>query len=198
MSEEANKLAMGRFFEDVYNQGNVALFDELAAPDFVSHDTGNPTHDRDGVKRIVGAIWAAFPDVRFTADDILADGDKVVARFTMRGTQRGDFMGIPATNKQLTVTGIDIVRFLGDKAVEHWHEWSGLELMQQLGVMQRHPLNLSRPSPCSPRATRHRPARPTQDGEPHPAGTRPSATSRRPNTKPLPRRPKPRNINRSE
>jgi predicted ester cyclase len=99
MSAEANKVAMGRFFEEVYNQGDVGLFDELAAPDFLSHDRGNPTHDRAGVKQTVGAIRAAFPDVRFTADDILADGDKVVARFTMRGTQRGDFMGFPATIK---------------------------------------------------------------------------------------------------
>jgi steroid delta-isomerase-like uncharacterized protein len=132
---EANKVAIGRFFEEVYNQGNVALFDELAAPSFVSHDRGNPTQDRDGVKAIVGAIRAAFPDVHFTADDIIAEGDKVAARFTMRGTQRGDFMGIPATNREITVTGIDIVRFSDGKAVEHWHEWSGMELMQQLGVM---------------------------------------------------------------
>jgi steroid delta-isomerase-like uncharacterized protein len=134
MSEESNKRSITSFFEEVYNQGNVALLDELLAPDFVSHDTGNPTHDREGVKQIVGAIRAAFPDVRFTANDIVADGDKVAARFTMRGTQRGEFMGIAATNKDVTVTGIDIVRFSDGRAVEHWHEWSGLELMQQLGV----------------------------------------------------------------
>jgi steroid delta-isomerase-like uncharacterized protein len=126
---------MRRFFEEVYNRGNLAVADELAAPDFVSHDAGNPTHDRDGVKQIVRAIRAAFPDVRLTADDVLEDGDTVVVRFTMRGTQRGAFMGIPATDKPVVVTGIDIVRFGGGRAVEHWHEWSGLGLLQQLGVL---------------------------------------------------------------
>ena len=101
----------------------------------MSHDRGNPSHDRDGVKQIVASIRSAFPDVYFTADDVLADGDKVAARFTMRGTHRGEFMGIPATNKKIVVTGTDIVRFSDNKAVEHWHEWSGMELLQQLGVM---------------------------------------------------------------
>ena len=132
---EANKTAMKQFFQRVYNEGDVAFLDQLAASDFVSHDRGNPTHDRDGVKQIVGAIKAAFPDVQFTADDVLAEGDRVAARFTMRGTQQGEFMGIPATNKAIVVTGIDIVRFDNGKAVEHWHEWSGMELLQQLGVM---------------------------------------------------------------
>jgi steroid delta-isomerase-like uncharacterized protein len=132
---EQNKAAMRRFFEDVYNKGNPSALDELAAPDFVSHDRGNPTHDRDGVKQIVSAIRGAFPDVHFTADDVLAEGDRVAARFTMTGTHRGDFMGVPATGKPIVVTGIDIVRFSDGKAVEHWHEWSGMELLQQLGVM---------------------------------------------------------------
>ena len=132
---ESNKAAMRRFFEDVYNKGNPAALDELASADFVSHDRGNPSHDRDGVKLIVGAIRGAFPDVRFTADDVFAEGDRVAARFTMTGTHNGEFMGIPATNKPIVVTGIDIVRFADGKAVEHWHEWSGMELLQQLGVM---------------------------------------------------------------
>ena len=107
----------------------------MTAPNFVSHDRGNPSHDREGVKLIVASIKGAFPDVHFTADDVLAEGDRVAARFTMRGTQSGEFMGVPATNKAIIVTGIDIVRFENGKAVEHWHEWSGMELLQQLGVM---------------------------------------------------------------
>ena len=87
------------------------------------------------MKQIVGAIKTAFPDVVRSADDIIDDGDRVAARFTMRGTQAADFMGVPPTNKQIGVTGIDIVRFRSGKAVEHWHEWSGMELLQQLGVL---------------------------------------------------------------
>lgn len=132
---EANKTAMNQFFERVYNQGDIAFLDELTTPEFVSHDRGNPTNDREGVKQIVGAIKTAFPDVVFTADDVIAEGDRVAARFTMRGTQTGDFMGVPPTDKPIVVTGIDIVRFEDGKAVEHWHEWSGLELLQQLGVL---------------------------------------------------------------
>jgi steroid delta-isomerase-like uncharacterized protein len=132
---EANKTVMRQFFEEVYNRGNQSYMDEMSRPDFVSHDRGNPTHDREGVKQIVTAIRSAFPDVHFTADDVLAEGDKVVARFTMVGTHKGEFMGIPATNRPIVVTGIDIVRFVDGKAVEHWHEWSGMELLQQLGVL---------------------------------------------------------------
>ena len=132
---EANKTTMREFFQRVYNQGDVAFLDQLTAPNFVSHDRGNPTHDREGVKQIVRAIKSAFPDVQFRAEDVLAEGDRVAARFTMKGTQRGEFMGVPATNKPIVVTGIDIVRFENGKAVEHWHEWSGMELLQQLGVM---------------------------------------------------------------
>jgi steroid delta-isomerase-like uncharacterized protein len=135
LSAEANKKAMQDFFEEVYNKGRVSFLDEILAPDFVSHDRGNPTHDKDGIKLVVGAIRSAFPGVQFTADDVIADGDRVAARFTMRGKQTGEFMGVPATNKDIVVTGIDIVRFTDGKAVEHWHEWSGMELLQQLGVM---------------------------------------------------------------
>jgi hypothetical protein len=69
---DANKTAMRQFFERVYNQGDIAFLDELTTPEFVSHDRGNPTNDREGVKQIVGAIKAAFPDVEFTADDVMA------------------------------------------------------------------------------------------------------------------------------
>ena len=86
------------------------------------------------MKQIVESIKGALPDVVFTADDVIAEGDRVAARFTMRGTQTGEFMGVPPTNKPIVVTGIDIVRFEDGKAVEHWHEWSGMELLQQLGV----------------------------------------------------------------
>jgi steroid delta-isomerase-like uncharacterized protein len=132
---ETNKAALRRFYEEVFNQGDLDVLDELTTADFLDHDPGNPTHDRDGVKRVAAAIRAAFPDVHFTADDVLADGEKVVGRFTMRGTHRGEFLGVPATGSPVTVTGMDIVRFSHGRAVEHWHEWSGLGLMRQLGVM---------------------------------------------------------------
>ena len=131
----ANKTAMRQFFQRVYNEGDIAFLDEVTSGGFVSHDRGNPTNDREGVKQIVSAIKAAFPDVVFTTDDVIGEDDRVAARFTMSGTQTGEFMGVPPTNKQIIVTGIDIVRFEDGKAIEHWHEWSGMELLQQLGVL---------------------------------------------------------------
>jgi predicted ester cyclase len=77
----------------------------------------------------------AFPDLHFTVEDIIAEGDKVVTRLTCRGTQQGAFMGIPPTGKQATVTAIDINRFAGGKSVEHWLNMDTLGLLQQLGVI---------------------------------------------------------------
>jgi predicted ester cyclase len=77
----------------------------------------------------------AFPDLRFTAEDIIAEGDKVAARYTMRGTHQGEFMGVAPTGNRIEVTGIDIVRFEGGKMVEHWANSDELGMMQQLGVI---------------------------------------------------------------
>ena len=77
----------------------------------------------------------AFPDLHFTVEDLIAEGDKVVARLTVRGTQQGAFMGIPPTGKHVTVTGIDINRLAGGKSVEHWLNMDTLGLLQQLGVI---------------------------------------------------------------
>ena len=77
----------------------------------------------------------AFPDLYFTVEDLIAEGDKAVARLTVRGTQQGVFMGIPPTGKHVTVTAIDINRFAGGKSVEHWLNMDTLGLLQQLGVI---------------------------------------------------------------
>src|SRR5690349_7978752 len=122
---------MRRFYEEVLNRGNVGLVDEVCAADYVEHDPLSPTPDREGLKGQVAMLRAAFPDVRFTVDDLVMDGDKGVARTTMRGTHAGELMGIPPTGKQVAVSGIDIVRFEGGKAVEHWSQSDDLGLMQQ-------------------------------------------------------------------
>jgi steroid delta-isomerase-like uncharacterized protein len=80
-------------------------------------------------------IRAAFPDGRTTIDDIIAEGDKVVVRATMKGTHKGEFMGIPATGKQVTISGIDVTRFVNGKSTEHWGQWDTLGMMQQVGVV---------------------------------------------------------------
>jgi steroid delta-isomerase-like uncharacterized protein len=77
-------------------------------------------------------VFSAFPDVRLTIEDLIAEGDEVAERWTIRGTHRGDFMGVPATNKQVTVSGIDVYRYAGGKRVETWSQYDSLGMMQQL------------------------------------------------------------------
>ena len=112
-------------------------FCELLADDFVEHETAaglSPT--KDGVRQFFTMYMAAFPDLRFQAEDVLPSGDKVVARFTASGTNDGDFMGMPATGKSVSVEGIDIIRFGDDGlAHEHWGVFDALAMMQQLGLV---------------------------------------------------------------
>lgn len=135
MSEE-NKARTRRFYEEVWNKGNLAIVDELCATNFVNHNPGpGEAPGPEGLKQIATMIRTAFPDMHMTVDDMIAEGDKVVSRVTVNATHRGEFMGIPPTGKQITVTGIDIVRIVGGKAVERWGNYDDLGMMQQLGVI---------------------------------------------------------------
>ncbi len=135
MSEE-NKAYYRRFIDEVINKKNVALIDELVAPDYIEHDDvpGLPAN-RDGLKQLIGMMFSGFPDHQTATDDLVAEGDTVVGRHTTTGTHKGEFMGIPATGKQVTVAEIHIVRIVNGKAVEHWGQVDELGMMQQLGVV---------------------------------------------------------------
>jgi steroid delta-isomerase-like uncharacterized protein len=133
---EANKVAMLRIYEEIFGQGNLVAVDELIAADVVEHEEfPGMVPGREGFKQLVAGLRAAFPDLQLVEHDMIAEGDKVAARFVMRGTHRGPFMGVGATGKQVTVTGTEIVRFAGGKAVEHWGTTDALGLMQQLGAL---------------------------------------------------------------
>ncbi len=137
MSVEENKAILRRGYEEIHNKGNLAAVDELIATNFVDHDplnAGLPPGPQ-GVKEGFAMLRAAFPDLHVTVEDMIAEGDKVVARLTMRGTHKGELMGIPATGKQIAVAVIDIIRFAGGKGVEHWNVIDNLGMMQQLGVV---------------------------------------------------------------
>src|SRR5437660_9411018 len=136
MSTEANKASVRRFYDEVFNKKNRAAIDEFVDPSHVDHTAppGTPGGLK-GVKQTLTMYLTAFPDLYFTVEDIIAEGDKVVARLTVRGTQQGAFMGIAPTGKQGTVTAIDINRIVGDKCVEHWLEMDTLGLLQQLGAI---------------------------------------------------------------
>ena len=126
-----------RFYDEIINGGNVDLVDELLADDFVEHEEPLPgmTPDRDGVKDFVRAVRTAFPDVRMTPEQILADDERVMIRYRMTGTHEGDFMGVPPTGRKVDLDGYDEARVVGGRAVEHWGAMDGAQLMQQLGAL---------------------------------------------------------------
>ena len=135
MSEQ-NKANIRRFYDEVFNAGNIAVVDELVASNFVDHEEfPGLSGGRDGLKQFVTMMRTAFPDARMDVDDLIAEGDKVVARLTMSGTQRGEFAGIPASGKSMNVTTIDIIRFENGQAVEHWGVMDSAKMMEQLGAM---------------------------------------------------------------
>jgi predicted ester cyclase len=137
MSAEQNKALFRRVIDEVFVGGNTSLIDELVAPDFVEHEELPPgiPAGREGVKQLSSAFLSAFPDFKATIDDLIAEGDKVVARATWSGTHQGEFMGIPPTGKRVSFQVIDIVRFAGGKFVEHWGQMDNMAMMQQLGVI---------------------------------------------------------------
>jgi len=135
MSTEQNKAMARRFYNEVIGQGKLEVIDQIVAPSFVDHDRDNPTHDLAGVKQFIAMIRSAFPDVSAKAEDMIAEGDRVVARVTATGTHRGEFMGTPPTGRHITITGIDILRCADGKAVEHWCEFDNLGILQQLGAL---------------------------------------------------------------
>ncbi len=137
MQPEENKAVVRRFLEEVFSGGNLELVDELFAPNYVLHDPVVPGEVRgpEGIKEYVGMYRGAYPDTRFTVEDQIAEGDEVVTRWTGRGTQQGELMGIPPTGQEVTVTGIELDRVSGGKLEETWVNYDALGMMQQLGVI---------------------------------------------------------------
>jgi steroid delta-isomerase-like uncharacterized protein len=133
MSIEENKALVHRFFEEA-NKGNLAVIDKLCAPGYVYHGTtGDMT--REQFKQYAAGLLAAFPDLNGSIDDIIAEGDNIAARYTLRGTHRGALRGVAPTGKRVTIRGIEIDRFAGGKFVETWSISDALGMMQQLGAI---------------------------------------------------------------
>ena len=135
MSTEANKAVVRRFIEEA-SGGNLAVVDELVAPGFVFHNPADPGvgSGPDGMRRWLAGNREAFPDFRFTIEDQIAEGTKVVTRLTGRGTHQGEAFGAPATGKPVTITAIFIDEVADGKLVGHWDEADILGVMQQLGA----------------------------------------------------------------
>jgi steroid delta-isomerase-like uncharacterized protein len=139
MSDDANREFIQRYFDEVTNKGDLDLADELFAPDYIHHDPANPDPKGvvgvEDVKRHLRELIDAFPDMQFIVDDVISQGDDVVARWTATLTHTGDYFGIPPTNKSATITGMNTWRLKDGMAVEGWVNRDDLQLLQQLGVI---------------------------------------------------------------
>ena len=139
MATEENKAKLRRIYQECFNQGNLATADELVAPDL--RDTspgippGVPTTGPDTLKSIVSQLRSAFPDLQVTIDEMVAEGDMVVARTTVTGTHRGNFQGIPPTGQRVNWGCIDIAHVQGGQFVSHYGLQDGLGLFQQVGAI---------------------------------------------------------------
>lgn len=126
MSTQTTKAVVQRLYDEVLTEGRLDVADELVAPDFVSHD-GPATHvtGPESLKLTGRTLWAAFSDLRFDVEDLVAEGDRVAARWTMRGTHSGQFMGLPPTDQAISQQAIVIFRLEGDRLAELWAKLDG-------------------------------------------------------------------------
>lgn len=138
MSVEENK-ALVRRWVDVWNTGNLDAVGESVTPDYVRHDPNSPeVRGPDAERQLVAMYLAAFPDLHFTVEDLVAEGGTVAARMTVRGTHRGELLGIPPTGRQVTIVAIELYRLAGGRIAEQWITMDTLGLLQQLGAIPVH------------------------------------------------------------
>ena len=137
MSTEENKALFRRFMEQVGNKGDLSVIDELMTADFVEHEPLGPgmLPGRDGVKQFFQGWRTGFPDGKITLDVEVAEGDLVTCFETWQGTHTGEFMGIPASGKQVKFEAVDIIRVADGQFVEHWGIIDALRLMEQVGAI---------------------------------------------------------------
>ena len=131
-----NKQIVQRFMDECWNQGNLNTVMELVANDCRYHDPVFPslTSGAENIKNHIQTCRNGFPDLTFTIDDTIAERDEVVVHWTGTGTHKGQFLGMPPTNKKASVTGTSIFRIEGGKIVEEWANWNLMSMMEQLGI----------------------------------------------------------------
>lgn len=136
MSVEDNKAVARRVYSEAVNEGNLDLFDELVAEDAVEHEVfpGMPNRGPAAPKAFFSMFSAAFPDMRMTVNDMIAEGDKVVARVTVSGTHKGEFMGTPPTARSFEAQAIDIFEVQDGMVTAHWGVMDQAAMMEQLGL----------------------------------------------------------------
>jgi len=135
MGIDENKELVRRFVEEVFQNGNRGAVDELVAEDFVPHTWPSTGDGRNDLKKAMERVAKGLSDAAFTIDDLIAEGDRVVARLTASATQTGEFMGMAPSNKRYTILEIHIFRLRDGRIIEHWHQFDQLGMMRQLGAM---------------------------------------------------------------
>jgi steroid delta-isomerase-like uncharacterized protein len=135
LTPEENKSQFRRTYEEMLNGGNLAVAEELVAPDFVNHEAP-PGKDigPESVRGLATMLRTAFPDLHFEIEDLVAEGDTVAGRLTMSGTHEGPLMGMPPTGRTVRQDHMHFVRFRDGKAVEHWGVRDDVSMMRQLGT----------------------------------------------------------------
>jgi len=136
-TEAENKAIFRRTYEEMFHQGNLAVADELIAPDCINHEVPPGMNNRgpESIRQVVMMLRTAFPDLHFTIEELVAEGDTVAARVTLSGTHLGPFMGMAPTGRSVRQAQVHFVRFRDGKGIEHRAVRDDLGMMQQLGVI---------------------------------------------------------------
>jgi steroid delta-isomerase-like uncharacterized protein len=134
---EHNKAIVRRLFAELWNNGKLSVADEIFTPNYEHHDSSTPDfgHGPDSEKKRATLYRTAFPDLHLTIEDVIAEGEAVMARWSCRGTHKGDLNGIAPTGKQFAISGVTVARVSNGKIAEGYVNWDALGLMQQLGVV---------------------------------------------------------------
>jgi steroid delta-isomerase-like uncharacterized protein len=133
--KERNKALVRRWVQ-AFNDGDLDAVDDLVTDSYVRHDPNSPqVRGPEEEKQLIAMYRSAFPDLRFTIEDMVAEGDRVVIRVGISATHKGELLGIPPTRNRLTLSAIEIYRFEGGKIAEQWVQVDTLGMMQQLGAI---------------------------------------------------------------
>jgi predicted ester cyclase len=129
------KELLGRLLGTAFGEGDLSIADELISPEYVHHDASVPIRGPEGFKQLVGMFKGAFPDLRVDVRDVFSDGDRVGSRGVITGTQRGEFMGVPPTDRPVSFAYQDLWRVESGRFVETWVRMDTMAMMQQLGAL---------------------------------------------------------------
>lgn len=136
MSGPDNQLIVRRFYQEALNGRDLALVEQLVSQDLIEHYAApNQARGLEGLKQFLGMILGAFPDLRVTVEDVISQGDRVVARLTLQGTHGGPFFGVPATGKVVTWPAIHVLRLEAGKIVERWALADVMAILGQIGAL---------------------------------------------------------------